>query len=175
MGPPPGGYFHCFRGSLVAYRCCATEQDIKIRSKKGNTMRKILLCSIGMLLYSLFATAQTPKQWKTVQVKTVTGSANVLSETLFTPTTAAAYRISATFVGQPVESPMVGIVAFFWTDRLGQFAESVLKTGAGASSDWGSTVFMFNPVTGKPVTYEIEINEGAVSSYRLELTVEELE
>jgi len=110
-----------------------------------------------------------------VQVKTVTGSANVLSETLFTPTTAAAYRISATFVGQPVESPMVGIVAFFWTDRLGQFAESVLKTGAGASSDWGSTVFMFNPVTGKPVTYEIEINEGAVSSYRLELTVEELE
>jgi hypothetical protein len=34
---------------------------------------------------------------------------------------------------------------------------------------------MFNPTAGKPVTYEIEINEGAVSSYRLEVTVEELE
>jgi len=135
-------------------------------------MRRMLVCSMAVLLYSLFASAQTPKQWKTIQIKTVTGSANVLSENLFTPKTAGAYRISATFVGAATESPTVCIIAFYWFDRLGVFSQGLMKTG---DTDWTSTVFMFNPTAGKPVTYEIEINEGAVSSYRLEVTVEELE
>jgi len=134
-------------------------------------MRSIFFCSL--LLCSMFVAAQTTKQWKTIQIKTVTGSANVESETLFTPTTAGPYRISATFVGAATESPTSCVVSFSWRDRLEQGGYSLLKTGVDTS--WGSTVFMFNPVAGKPLTYGIEIYEGAVSGYRLDVTVEELE
>jgi hypothetical protein len=135
-------------------------------------MRKMLVCSIAVLLYSLVASAQTAKQWKTIQIKTVTGSANVESETLFTPTTAGAYRISATFVDVPAFSTTDCVVGFSWRDQLGTAGAPHINTGA--SSVWASTVFMFNPVVGKPITYTIEINEGP-ANYRLEVTLEELE
>ena len=136
-------------------------------------MRKMLVCSIAVLLCSLFANAQTTKQWKTVQIKTVKGTGAVESETLFTPTTAGAYRISATFVDFPTVSPTECIVSFHWSDQLGIQPIALLNTGV--YSAWVSTVFMFNPVVGKPITFGIEISQGSIMSYRMEITMEELE
>jgi hypothetical protein len=93
-------------------------------------MRNMIVCSIAVLLCSLFAPAQATKQWKTIQIKILKGTAAVDSATLFMPTTAGAYRISATFVDYPTISPTRCIVGFRWTDQLGIFATALLDTAS---------------------------------------------
>ena len=135
-------------------------------------MRKVLLTLV--LMSAGLASGQTAKQWKTIQVKTVTGAA-FQSGTIFTPAAAGLYRISATYVQNPSPAETVDSVAsFFWTDQLTIGAGASIKVST-ANDNWGSAVFIFNPVIGKPVIYQVSVIEGNVTSYRLEFTLEKFE
>jgi hypothetical protein len=137
-------------------------------------MRKIVLSLLAVSMFSFTSAAQTTRQWKTVQIVTITGNTNVSNATLFTPATGTAYRLSASLTQGYTSSESIWIAGFHWSDQLGSGGLAAIKV-VSTTVNWNSTVFMFNPVAGKPVTYSLEEDELTYAPYRLQIVVEKLE
>jgi hypothetical protein len=109
-------------------------------------------------------------------------SASVPITSIFTPTAAGLYRLSAYSVETiPVGANDSWSMAIFWTDDFGPESAAVLSTPF--SGGWGSpgsgfppgSVTVFRAMAGRPVKYSVELCQSCQGgTYSLYFVVEQL-
>ena len=110
-------------------------------------MRKTMFFLL-VLLSTLVAFGQDQPQWKVVQHTFLTGNQSIPTTTIFTPTKASLYRLSA-YISQDSGD---WEIRFFWTDALGGAQTFNLLANQVGNTE---IVYLLVPKAGTPIQYEV--------------------